>query len=153
MHDFDLRDFFPYRVRVFAAAVSAAVTRVYTERHGLAVSEWRTMAILGSNRALSATEIVEKSSMDKVNVSRAVQSLRKKGLLKRDIDGDDRRRSVLRLTEEGNRIFQDLVPLVREVEQELIADLTEEELTLLEGLMDRVRKRADATMALTEPSV
>lgn len=152
MHDFDLRDFFPYRVRVFATAVSAAVTRVYTERHGLAVSEWRTMAILGSNRALSAKEIVEKSSMDKVNVSRAVQSLRKKGLLKRDIDGDDRRRAVLRLTEEGNRVFQDLVPLVRDVEQQLISDLSDDELRVLEKLMARVKTKAEETLKMTEHS-
>ncbi|KZL15403.1 Transcriptional regulator HosA [Pseudovibrio axinellae] len=142
--DFQLGAFFPYKVRVFGTAVSAAVSSVYRERYGLSVSEWRTMAILGRNQALSASEIVERSSMDKVNVSRAVQSLRKKELLRRDIDGEDRRKSVLRLTAEGLRIFYDVIPLVRDVEAALTANLSEEEQTLLMTLMEKVQHNAEA---------
>ena len=96
--EFNLRSFFPYLVRVFYRAVSSSVSEVYASRYGLSVSEWRTMAVLGPQRAMSATEIVEQSSMDKVNVSRAIKGLRRAGYLRRDINGDDRRRAVVRLT-------------------------------------------------------
>lgn len=142
--DFELGVFFPYKVRVFGTAVSAAVSSVYRERYGLSVSEWRTMAILGRNQALSASEIVEHSSMDKVNVSRAVQSLRKKEFLRRDIDGEDRRKSVLRLTAEGQRIFRDIVPLVRDVETALTANLSAQERQVLLCLMEKVQHNAEA---------
>ncbi|SDQ23486.1 MarR family transcriptional regulator [Pseudovibrio sp. Tun.PSC04-5.I4] len=142
--DFQLGTFFPYKVRVFGTAVSAAVSSVYRERYGLSVSEWRTMAILGRNHALSASEIVERSSMDKVNVSRAVQSLRKKEFLRRDIDGEDRRKSVLRLTAEGLRIFKDVVPLVRDVETALTANLSAQEQDVLLALMEKVQHNAEA---------
>ncbi len=139
---FDLRSFFPYLVRVYYQAVSSSVTRIYGPLHGLSVSEWRTMAVLGTKRSLSASEIVERSSMDRVAVSRAIKGLRAAGLLKRDIDGDDRRRAVLRLTAKGVAVFEDLIPRVKELERRLLDGFSEEERTALESMMRRVRENA-----------
>ncbi|MBC6405948.1 MAG: MarR family transcriptional regulator [Rhodospirillales bacterium] len=139
---FDLRSFFPYLVRTYYQAVSASVTQIYGPLHGLSVSEWRTMAVLGSHRVLSASEIVERSSMDRVAVSRAIKGLREAGLLKRDIDGDDQRRAVLRLTPKGSAVFHDLVPRVRALEEDLLAGLSAKERQTLLSLMARVRDNA-----------
>lgn len=139
---FDLRAYFPFRVRIFYRAVSSSVERIYAPLFGLSVSEWRTMAILGPYRALSSSEIVEESSMDKVNVSRAISRLRDKSFLKRDIDGDDRRRSVLRLTEQGRAVYDTLVPKVLDVEAGLLEGLTEDERDTLVRLMDKVGANA-----------
>ncbi|WP_208976373.1 MarR family winged helix-turn-helix transcriptional regulator [Polycladidibacter hongkongensis] len=141
---FNLAGFFPYQVRVFSTVISETIAQVYGAKYGLSVSEWRTMAILGSHQALSASEIVARSSMDKVSVSRAVQSLRKIGYLKRDIDGDDRRKSVLRLTEDGQAVFASLIPLVREVEKKLLEPLEKGERAQLAQLMQKVQAQAFA---------
>ena len=145
--EFDLTTFFPYQVRVYYRSVSDSVTAIYASLFGLSVSEWRTMAVLGADQALSASEIVARSSMDKVNVSRAVQGLRKAGLLKRDIDGDDRRRAVLRLTDKGRETLETLVPLVLKLEAELLEGLTSDERDTLVRLMEKVRRNADALRA------
>lgn len=148
---FELNAFFPYLVRIFYRSVITSVSRVYSSRYGLSVSEWRTMAVLGASGALSASEIVERSSMDKVNVSRAIKALREREFLKRDIDGDDRRRAVVRLTERGREVFHDLVPLVSEVEDGLLAGLTRAERATLLGLMEKVRHNAEALPAPDAP--
>ncbi len=101
------------------------------------------MAVLGPQRAMSATEIVEQSSMDKVNVSRAVKGLRRAGYLRRDINGDDRRRAVLRLTDEGVKVYRALVPLVLELEADLLKGLSPEEQETLVRLMEKVRENAE----------
>lgn len=150
---FDLRSFFPYLVRIYYRAVSSSVTQIYSSLYGLSVSEWRTMAVLGPYRALSASEIVEQSSMDKVNVSRAIAGLRKAGLLKRDIDGDDRRRSVLRLTDRGREVFHTLVPKVLELEEQLLSGLSPEERETLIALMERVRRNAERIGAQSASSL
>jgi DNA-binding MarR family transcriptional regulator len=141
---FDLRSFFPYRVRILYRAVSSSVTHIYSSLFGLSVSEWRTMAVLGPHRAMSASEIVEQSSMDKVNVSRAIAGLRKSGMVKRDVDGDDRRRSVLRLTERGCEVYGILVPKVLDLEERLLNGLTTDERKTLLTLMEKVRLNAVA---------
>lgn len=141
---FDLANFFPYLVRVYYQAVSNSVANIYGPRFGLTVSEWRTMVVLGPQQALSAGEIVEHSSMDKVAVSRAIKRLRDAGLLKRDIDGDDRRRAVLRLTAKGREVFDSLIPLVLQLESDLLDGLSAEERATLLRLMDNVRRNAEA---------
>ncbi len=140
---FDLRDFFPYLVRVYYRAVSDAVSSVYANRFGLSVSEWRTMAVLGPIKALSASEIVEQSSMDKVTVSRAIKGLQTLGYLRRDVDNADKRRAVLKLTQAGKDAFSELVPLVKQVEKDCLQGLTPEEQETLISLMHQVRQNAE----------
>ena len=141
--NFDLREFFPYLVRVYYRAVSDAVSNVYASQYGLSVSEWRTMAVLGPVKALSASEIVEQSSMDKVTVSRAIKGLQAHGFLKRDVDNNDKRRAVLKLTQAGIDAFGELVPLVKQVEKDCLQGLTTEERQTLISLMHRVRQNVE----------
>ncbi len=141
--DFSLHKFFPYLVRVYYRAVSGSVSRVYGSQFDLSVSEWRTMAVLGPYGVLSATEIVDRSSIDKVNVSRAIKGLQKRGYLKRDIDGEDKRKAVLRLTDEGRRTYIQLIPMIKALESQLLEGMSHEEVCTLIRLMAQVQKNAE----------
>lgn len=140
---FDLKDFFPYQVRVFYRAVSQSIAEIYSKKHGLSVYEWRAMAVLGNHQPLSAGEVVEYSSLDKVQISRAVKGLSSSGLLERRVDAQDKRRVNLQLTNRGNAIFRELVGLVQVRESEILSDLSNEEIKILKNLMARVRIKAD----------
>jgi DNA-binding MarR family transcriptional regulator len=140
--DFRLATFFPYLVRMYYRDVSQSVREVYAPTHGLTAAEWRTMAVLNEYEPLSAKQIVARSSMDKVNVSRAVAGLEKAGLLARHVDPTDRRRVLLRLTPRGRAVLRDLVPRVLEVERRLLEGFTDAERETLTGLMQRVRDNA-----------
>jgi len=139
----ELVDFFPYQVRIFYRAVTNAMAQVYGPMYNLSISEWRVMAVLSPNHTLSASEIVKRSSMTKVNVSRATISMQKRGLLKRDIDGNDKRYAALRLTERGTQVFKDLRPYISELENDLFTGLTAQETQLLVSLMEKVRSNAE----------
>ncbi len=141
--DFSLSSFFPYQVRVFYLAVSQSVSDIYSSLYGLSVAEWRTMAVLGNHQPLTASDVVQRSSIDKVSVSRAIQALLKRGFLERQTDPDDRRRVNLQLTIEGQAAFDDLVPRVQALEQQLLGSLSEEEQQTLLALMQKVRNRAE----------
>lgn len=144
---FELDQFFPFQVSVFYRAVSEAVSKAYLEDFDLRVPEWRTMAVLGQHDGLSATEIVNNSSMNKVTVSRAIKGLRMRGWLKRDIDGDDKRRVVLRLTRDGRKTFQAIVPQVNRLACDCLVGLSPDEQNLLISLMKRVQINAEIIVA------
>ena len=133
--DFQLATYFPYRVRLYYRDVSQTIKDVYTMGFNLSVSEWRTMSVLNDYMPLSSKEIVARSSMDKVNVSRAISSLQKRKYLERHIDPADRRRK---------KVMRDLIPLVKEVEQNLLKGLSPEEQETLLALMQKVRTNAQA---------
>jgi len=134
----ELERFLPYRLSVLSNRISGAIAREYSQRFALGVTEWRVMAVLGRYPDLSAGEVAQRTAMDKVAVSRAVASLLESGRLQRDIHGDDRRRSVLRLSPAGHAIYDEVAPLALAFERTLLGDMDAGERALLFRLLDRL---------------
>ena len=146
----DLEHFLPYRLSVLSNRVSGTIARIYTERFQLSITEWRVMAILGRYPGLSANQVAQRGAMDKVAVSRAVARLLDAGRIEREFDDDDRRRSVLRLSEAGYRVYDEVAPLALDFERHLLGDMSAQERELLFGLLDRLDElelRAEAETA------
>ena len=101
--ELDLEHFLPYRLSVLSNLVSSAIAAEYAERYALGMTEWRVIAVIGPSPGLSASEVVERTAMDKVAVSRAVDRLVKSERLSRHEDSHDRRRSQLRLSRARSR--------------------------------------------------
>lgn len=78
--------------------------------------------------------------MDKVAISRAVARMLKKGRIERSTARHDKRQSVLRLSEEGWRIYNQVAPLALEHEQRLLAHLDAEERQWLARILDTLWK-------------
>lgn len=134
----DLEHFLPYRLSVLSNRVSSAIAREYSQRFGLGVTEWRVIAVLGRYPDLSANEVANRTAMDKVAVSRAVARLVAAGHLQREMHDEDRRRSVLRLSEAGYRIHDEVAPLALAFEQRVLEGMDAAERTLLFRLLDRL---------------
>ena len=137
----DLERFVPYQLSVLSNVVSQEIAQAYGERFGLAVTEWRVIAVLGRFPGLSAAGVAERSAMDKVAVSRAVARLLERGLLHREIHGDDRRRYVLELSDAGRTVHAQVAPLALAYERELMAPLDAEERLQFSRMLDRLGER------------
>ncbi len=127
-----LGEFLPYRLSVLANRVSRELSELYAERFGIAIPEWRVIAVLGQHEDVSADFVCAKTDMDKVTVSRAVARLLEKKLLRRRAMPADRRCSMLRLSSAGHRVYAEVVPLARAYERELLNAMSREERAALE---------------------
>ena len=136
--ELDLETFLPYRLSVLSNRLSSAIARMYSERFGLGVTEWRVMAVLGRYPDLSANEVAQRTAMDKVAVSRAVARLLERELVRREIHGDDRRRSVLTLSEAGFSVYDEVAPMTLTCERHLLEPLSEDERATLSRLIDKL---------------
>ena len=56
-------------------AVSGLIARAYEDRFGLTVPQWRLICVLAEDGGLTQGQIVARTVMDKVTVSRAAQGL------------------------------------------------------------------------------
>ena len=70
-----LEHFVPYRLSVLTNIVSMSIAEAYEREFGLTIPQWRVIAVLARYPDLSAIEVAERTAMDKVAVSRAVQGL------------------------------------------------------------------------------
>ena len=143
----ELDRFLPYRLSVLSNRISQDIARLYAERFALNVTEWRILAVLGRYPDLSATQVAERTAMDKVAVSRALTSLLKSGRLKRRLDAQDRRRSMLRLSAKGYRVYDEVAPMALAYERRLLEGLQEGERAALDRLLSRMEESEIATRA------
>ncbi|HEB96383.1 MAG TPA: MarR family transcriptional regulator [Sedimenticola thiotaurini] len=136
-----LERFMPYRLSVLSIAISRGISELYSERFGISIMEWRVIAVLGNYQPLSSSDICRHTSMDKVQVSRAVAGLSRSGLVLRRTDSGDRRRSLLRLSARGQRVYRKIVPLALEWEQKLMQALSPREQALFDRLLQKLEQR------------
>jgi|YNPMSStandDraft_1061717.scaffolds.fasta_scaffold49037_1 DNA-binding MarR family transcriptional regulator len=146
--DFDLEHFLPYLLSVASNRVSRLFAGRYSAAFGLSIPEWRVLAVIGqaNARGLSptASEVVQRSAMDKTKVSRAVASLLSRGLIERGVGGRDRRQQPLRLSAAGRQVHAGVVPLARTLEAELLAGVSDADRTRLREALARLAARAAA---------
>jgi DNA-binding MarR family transcriptional regulator len=134
----ELEHFLPYRLSILSNTVSQGIATEYEERFQLSMTEWRVMTILARFPEVSAREVVERTAMDKVAVSRAVSRLVDAGRVDRGTHDGDKRRSVLKLSEAGWAIHDEVAPLARAHERELLAKLSTEEREHLDRILDKL---------------
>ena len=139
--------FLPYRLSVLATTVSRALASRYAEQFGLTIAQWRVVAVLGSHSGLAARQVAERTCMDKVTVSRAVGGLVADGRVRSRVDTEDRRRTVLRLSASGRRLYERVAPLALSYETELLAELDATERRRLDELLTVLAERVDAVEA------
>lgn len=137
-----LDSFLPYRISVLANTISTTLAGTYSQRFDLRIPEWRVLATLGSHPDSSAREVAQRTAMDKVAVSRAVSTLIAQGRVASAVDQGDRRRTLLRLSPDGEALLAEIVPLAHAYESRLLGTLTREEQRQLETLLNKLMQQA-----------
>jgi DNA-binding MarR family transcriptional regulator len=138
----ELETFFPYRLAVLAEQVSLATAQVYRERFALSRDEWRVLAALANQGEVRAADVKDRTTLDKMQVSRALARLESEGLVSRSPDPEDGRAWRVRLLPAGTALYRKIVPMVRAREEYLLSDLSEHERQLLATAIDKVEQRA-----------
>jgi DNA-binding MarR family transcriptional regulator len=139
-----LEQFLPYRLNVLASLVSQALSRIYVERYGLGVPEWRVLVTLGQFGVMTGKAVGAHSHMHKTKVSRAVAELEKRKLVARRANRADLRESFLSLTAAGRAIYEELAPGALEFARRLAEVVDPQDRVAFERAMQRLTERSGA---------
>ncbi|MBO6601794.1 MAG: winged helix-turn-helix transcriptional regulator [Roseicyclus sp.] len=139
---FILDDFLPYRMSVLAGRLSREYSRIYQERFGLSRAEWRVVAHLSQESAVSVREIHARVDMDKSKVSRAATRLEQAGYITKRTSISDRRLVELALTGKGHAMMAELAALAQAFQDELLTRLGAHAEDFLRGA-DRLLETSD----------
>ena len=109
-----LEDFLPHRLNVLSSLVSHALTRVYGQRYGIGIPEWRVLVTLGEYGVMTGKAIGAHTHMHKTKVSRAVAQLELRKLVTRRANRADLREAFLSLTAAGRAVYEEAAPIALE---------------------------------------
>jgi DNA-binding MarR family transcriptional regulator len=137
-----LQDYLPYRLSVASNAVSRLIARAYELQFGINNPQWRLLAVLADEGALTQQTLCGRTIMDKVTVMRAAQALLRRRLVKRLPNVEDGRSHRLMLTPAGRRLYDRIVPLALAYEAQLLGGIGRREIVRLDRLLRRVEQAA-----------
>lgn len=124
----DVDDFLTTMLSQLVNALRRTVTLPYAEQFALTVPEWRLLALLAHARQLPFAELVLQSTSDKALVSRTLRLLEGRGLVKLDAEGNTpRKKLICSITPEGLALHEQVMPLARKGQAEVIRLLEPEE--------------------------
>lgn len=124
----DVDDFLTTMLSQLVNALRRTVTLPYAEQFELTVPEWRLLALLAHARQLPFAELVQQSTSDKALVSRTLRLLEGRGLVKLDAEGNTpRKRLICSITPAGLALHEQVMPLARKGQAEVIRLLEPEE--------------------------
>ncbi|MFC5498321.1 MarR family winged helix-turn-helix transcriptional regulator [Caenimonas terrae] len=148
-----LDDVLLYRLNRLLAAAGGMVIRLCEGRFGITRREWRILALLAQEEGLLSSQLAQRAQLDRARTSKAITSLVGKKLLERRTGAGDRRQAALALTAAGRALYDELFPLVLQINRELLACLPEAELPRLDAALDALQQRAEQMMAAAGPAL
>ncbi|MFZ7092749.1 MarR family winged helix-turn-helix transcriptional regulator [Primorskyibacter sp. 2E233] len=135
-----LESFFPYRLAVGAERFSQALAEVYGANFGLSREEWRLLFLLAGETQVTSLDLARRTTLDKVQVSRASQRLVDKGLITRCVASEDRRLRLYACTEKGRALFASALPDVQDRAARILNAMSpEDKQALNQGLSALIR--------------
>lgn len=106
--------------------------------YGLSFSQFMVLEALYSKGNLSIGEVREAILSSVGTISLVVSNLKKMGYVKRKTDENDKRVSILSLTDEGRAVIEKVIPENEAMIYDYMKDLSEEETATLLSLLKKL---------------
>lgn len=132
-----------YRLSYLANFYTEPVYKEIDRRYGLARSEFVVLLCLRRLGELTAQNICESTGRPKNSISQAVAKLAAAKHITRKADEVDARRTYLSLTASGRKLCDDIMPLFRAREAQMLSVLDAAERRQFENLLERLTQRQD----------
>lgn len=128
MHSLDMAGHLIRRMQ--QRAIQVFVQRTQAAGYDLTPVQFAALDAIQSHPETDQANVARLIAYDRTTIGGVIDRLEQKGWIRRVVNEQDRRARVLSLTKDGERVLKALVPIVRDLQDEI-----------LEGLGDADRKR------------
>ena len=112
-------------------------------KYGITAEQWTVLKRLDEQDGISIKGLTKRVGKDQGNVTRIVDVLVKKGVVKRTSNPEDKRSSLVYLTEEGKEVTKNLIPIDKKVHDTALHGLSQEDLTLLKQILFKINENVN----------
>jgi len=135
------------RLMVLANLLKRGAMLRYKRTAGLSSVEYGLVANLGRQPPMSVARLAEAVGLDKGQISRALADLVSRKLVAKAVNVRDNREVLVSLTKAGLAAHDAIVAGGQERNRRLLADLSESDLAMLLGHIDRLTDKAAEMLA------
>jgi DNA-binding MarR family transcriptional regulator len=121
---------------------------------GLSRRQWRILATLSAAEGITVSDLSKHADLDIAQTSRAMGTLGRKGYLKRLANPNNARFAQVILTEKGRNLYHSMFARFRQVNKQLLRDMSEDQIQHLCTLISILRNTAtelNASSSMSTP--
>lgn len=112
--------------------------RPYLAEHKLTEQQWRVLRVLEEQGALDFTQVAEQACLLRPSLTRISKTLVEDGYLRTFGHAQDKRRTLIEITEQGRALIQAMAPQSREIYAGLEEKIGKEEMDSLLSQLEQV---------------
>ena len=103
---------------------SRLVTQYYDKKLkpvGIRITQFTILSLIATSKNKNMISLADELFMDRTTLTRGLNILKKQGLIEQEKTNDSRKK-ILKLTEKGNTILDDAIPLWMEAERKILEE-------------------------------
>lgn len=108
------------------------------ENSGITRVQWIALYYVKTKNKISQRELSNLMNIMDSSVGRLIDRLERDGLIERHRDNTDRRVVFITLTDKGDKLISDLLPIGIQFNDDLLAGIDEEELMIYEKVLNKM---------------
>lgn len=143
-------EYLPYLLNRVVSLINAPMQREL-KRRGMTMTHWRVLGFLYERDGLIISELAERTVTDQATLSRALDRLQDRDLIRRQNGQRDSRRTEVHLCDEGRQQYLDLLHFARAIEDWAFEDIDSNHLTALRETLEKMTATLGAPVT-TDPN-
>jgi DNA-binding MarR family transcriptional regulator len=112
--------------------------RVQEAGFDLTPVQFAAMDAIGAHPGIDQAGIAAKIAYDRATIGGVIDRLEQKGYVTRKVSKQDRRAREVRLTKKGEQAYDDILPVVRALQDDVLRGLTQSERATFQKLANKV---------------
>ena len=105
--------------------------------------QWSLLMCLDEHDGITHKDLAQRADKDPANITRLVDQLERKELVRRAANPGDRRSQLLYVTDNGRKIARTLAPIEADFVKQMLTGISEEEILAFMAFMDKIIKNAE----------
>lgn len=105
---------------------------------GVTRLQWIAMYYIDRDSGIAQKDLAERIQVTESSIGRLIDRMERDGFVRRERSNTDRRVILLQLTDKGNRVFQELLPLGVQFNNTLTEGISDEDLIIYERVLHRM---------------
>lgn len=115
-----------------------AQNQILKQGYDITIDQWLVLKTLQENEQLPQNQIAELVFKDYASITRIIELLVQKQYIHRKMNVTDRRKFELEITEKGNKMIEDIYPIVMENRKQALSGLGDDEVKQLKELLEKL---------------
>jgi DNA-binding MarR family transcriptional regulator len=137
-----IEDMLDYQLYLLYRDCGYVFDRLCQVEFGVSRRRWRILATLSAAEGITVGDLSKRAELDMAQTSRAIGNLAREGYLKRLANPKNARFSQVVLTEKGRNLYRSMFACFRQVNKQLLRDMSEDQVQHLCEVISILRNTA-----------